>query len=177
MKMTRMTTIILIALGVVLLAWVGLTLLTNADTKSAPAAADDRHCPECGRELPKAVRDSGGDCPFCKAQGKTVNVAQRRAGSPILRGPAVPAALVGVVLALLLVHMAFLVRNRVRGRREEVIYHTNCRKCMRKLRYRDGQAGQLAKCPVCRTLIRFPQPDEGPRSRWPTALLGKILGR
>jgi hypothetical protein len=178
MKLTRMTWIALAALGVCLLAWLALALLSSsADTKSGPAAVDDRHCPECGRELPRTVRDSGGDCPFCKAEGKTVNVAQKRAGKSVLRGPAIPTVLVGAVIALLLVHVFFLLRNRARDRHEEVLYYTNCRKCQRKLRYRERQIGQLAKCPLCHTLIRFPQPAAVSKGRWPAALLGKILGR
>jgi predicted Zn-ribbon and HTH transcriptional regulator len=177
MKMTRMTWIALGGLGVALVAWAAVALLSDVGTRTGPAVTDNTHCPECGRELPRTVRDAGGECPYCKMQGKSVTVGKGRGGPSALRGPAVPLVFLGIVTALVLIHVAFLVRQRLRGRQEEVLYHTNCRKCMRKLRYRPRQIGQLARCPICRTLIRFPEPEEAARPRWTGALLGKIRRR
>jgi Zn finger protein HypA/HybF involved in hydrogenase expression len=177
MKMTRLTKIGLGALAVGLAAWVVLTLATNDETRIGPAA-DGQHCPECGQELPKGFRGSGSECPYCKASGKSTIVGRGRAdGGSGLRGPAIPLAIVGAAVVLLLVHVVFLVRNRARGQQEEVLFYTNCRKCLRKLRYRERQVGQLAKCPLCHTVIRFPEPEGALKARWPTALFGKILGR
>jgi hypothetical protein len=177
MKMTRMIWIALIGLGVAFAAWAAVSLLSGVGTKTGPAVTDNTHCPECGHELPRTVRDAGGECPYCKMQGKSVSVGKGRAGPSALRGPAVPLVFLGIVTVLLLIHVAFLVWHRVRDRQEDILYYTNCRKCMRKLRYRPRQIGQLAKCPICRTLIRFPEPEEAARPRWAGALLGKILRR
>ena len=175
MKMTRVTRFVLIALAVSLAAWVVLTLVTNSPTEIR-APENPAQCPECGMALPKEVREGGGECPYCKALGKATVIGQRK-GPDVLRGPTVPIALLATAGLLLLVHLVFLVRNRARGQREEVLYYMNCRKCLRKIRYRERQVGQLAKCPLCHALIRFPEPEGAHRARWPAALLGKILGR
>jgi hypothetical protein len=177
MKMTRLTRIGMAALGVGLLAWVGLMLLTTGDTKTGPAVVDEGKCPECGRDLPRSVRDAGGECPFCKLEGKSVDVGKARAGPSLLRGPTIPFAVGGAFVLLLLVHAVFLVRHRAGSQKEEVIYYINCRKCGRRLRYRERQAGRIAKCPLCQTVVLFPKPQEVPRGRWPRLLLGKILKR
>src|SRR5271157_1607782 len=119
MKLTRVTKIGLAALGAGLLLWVVLLLLSGGDTKTG-AVVDDQHCPECGRELPRKVSESGGQCPFCKAEGKTVNAGKgTQGGNAILRGPAIPIAIVSVCVVLLLVNVVFLVRRRVVVNKDE----------------------------------------------------------
>jgi hypothetical protein len=177
MKTTRLTRIALITLGVALLAWIVLGLVFNPETKTASAMTDDKYCPECGHELPRGVIAAITECPFCKAQGKDVKIGRARGDGSRLRGPVVPAVLGSAAVVLLAVHVVFLVRHRTKVQQEETLFYINCRKCARKIRYRERQIGQIAKCPLCRTLIRFPEPDVAPKSRWPGALLGRILGR
>jgi hypothetical protein len=174
--MTRWTKVGMAALGVGLVVWVVLLLTTGGETKLASGTTDAKHCPECGRELPRNVQESGGECPYCKMEGKSVEVGKRRGGSSALRGPAIPIVLVVLLGLLLLVHGVFLVRQRAAAHKEEELYYVNCRKCDRRLRYRKHQGGQLARCPVCRTLILFPK-LEAPRPRWPARLWGKLLRR
>jgi hypothetical protein len=177
MRTTRVTKLGMAALAAGLLAWVVLMLLTGGETKTG-AVQDDRHCPKCGRDLPRAVQESGGECPFCKAEGRNVAAGHGSGGgAALLRGPAVPAALVCAFVALLLVHAVFLVRHRAGAGREEEIYYVNCRKCERRLRYRKRQAGHLAKCPACLTVIVFPRLSEAPKSPWPARLFEKLLRR
>ena len=177
MKMTRITKIGMAALAVGLLAWVVLTLFTSGDTRTEAAKLDNGRCPECGQELPQAVKEFGGECPFCKLNGKSVEVGRARAGTSIFRGPAIPTTLVVCFVLLVLVHAVFLVRQRAAANKEDEDYYlVNCRKCGRRLRYRERQVGQLAKCPMCRTVIMFPKLPES-ESRWPRRLLGKLLGR
>ncbi len=176
MKMTRYTTIGLIALGVALAAWLLVMFVFAPEAKLAPGAADDSHCPECGHALPGRLAETGGECPFCKMQGKTVPVGRGRRSAA--RGPAVPLALGGLIGALLVVHGVFLVRQRMAARQQhEDLYYVNCRKCDRRLRYRERQVGQLAKCPACRTVIMFPKLPEAPKSVWPARLFRKLLRR
>jgi hypothetical protein len=177
MKKNRLMLLAVAGLGGALLAWIVLGLVFDPETKTAPAAVDDKYCPECGHELPRGLINAKAECPFCKAQGKSVPLGERRGGGSVLRGPVVPTAIIGFAVVLLAVNVVFLVRNRSRARQEEVLYYTNCRKCMRKLRYRERQAGQIARCPLCRALIRFPKPEAAPRSRWPGLLFARIRGR
>jgi hypothetical protein len=179
MKMTRITKLGMAALGAALLAWLGLMLFSDSPTKLAADVTDDTRCPVCGRELPAAVQQAGGDCPFCKADGKSVDVRRARASASgsAWRGPAIPTLLVAALVLLLVVHGVFLVRHRARAAKEDVVYIVSCKKCGRRLRYRERQGGQIAKCPLCQTIILFPKFQDERRRRWPASLLGKILKR
>jgi Zn finger protein HypA/HybF involved in hydrogenase expression len=178
MKMTRLTRIGIAALAVAFLVWGGVALLSPPPTKIA-AEKDDRRCPECGHELPLVIQENGGECPYCQAQGKSVKVGKSLGGgSSITHGPAIPIALVSALVVLLGIHGYFMIRRRAAAAKvEEDIYYVNCRKCARKLRYRESQVGRLAKCPICRTLIRFPQLPEESQRRGLGRLLGKLVGR
>jgi ribosomal protein L37AE/L43A len=177
MKMTRWTKVGMAALGAGLVVWVALMLLSGGDTKLAPGKSDDeKHCPECGRELPRRIQEAGGECPFCKMEGKTVLVGRGAPKNSVWRGPAIPIAIASAFGLLLVVNLVFVVRNRRAANKEEELYYVNCRKCRRRLRYRERQAGQVAKCPACRAMILFPKLD-APRPRWPARLWGKLLRR
>ena len=174
MKLTRANKIALGLLGGALVIWVVLMLFSGGETKKQ-AEVDDKHCPECGHEIPRGVLENGGDCPYCQVQGRKVPVGKARQMS-LARGPTIPIILISASALLLLVNIVFLVIRRVGGNKDEVLYYVSCRKCGRKLRYRQRQAGHFARCPLCQTVILFPKlPD--PRRRWPAAVLGKILKR
>jgi len=178
-KKTRLTTIALAALALGLVAWVILWLVTeDSQPKKLPAAKDDRLCPECKNPVPPGLLQTGGECPYCEAKGKSVRVGKGSQETSVWRGPGIPIAL-GITLALLLVvHAFFLVRQRVAASKiEEDVYIVYCRKCSRRLRYRESQGGQIAKCPICRAVVLFPKIDSTPRPRWPARLLGKLLRR
>jgi predicted RNA-binding Zn-ribbon protein involved in translation (DUF1610 family) len=169
MKLSRFTKIGMAAVGVLFLAWLALTLLSgNVTQKSGPAVADEKHCPRCGRELPRWAWGTD-QCPYCQLEEKDGGAAS---GSPRPRfrsaapSAVIPTLLVVAFAALLTVHLVMLVRTRVVVKTEEVLYHLNCPKCGRKLRYRVSQAGRLGQCPLCRRPVIFPRVEGPAPSGW-----------
>ena len=174
-KKNRFTTIALAALAVGLLAWVVLWVSTEPP-KKLTGTKEDRLCAECKNPVPPGILQTGGECPYCEAKGKHVLVGKGSNDPSIWRGPGIPIALLVMSALLLVVHAFFLVRKRL-ALREEEIYVTSCRKCSRRLRYRQKQAGQVARCPACRTVVFFPKIDPEPQRRGPARWLGKLLRR
>src|SRR5262245_187624 len=153
LKLSRFTGGGLIVLGGCLVVWLVLTLFTGMhSTQTGPARVDPNRCPECGREYP---RGSPGECPLCKLKAQAGG-KPRPTARP---GPArtLATVLVGLFVVLLAVHLAVTLRGHVGKPAEEAYYQTACRKCSRKIRFRESQAGHLAACPLCRAVFRFPE--------------------
>jgi uncharacterized Zn finger protein (UPF0148 family) len=160
MKLSLFTKIGMAAVGVLFLAWLVLWLMTgNASDKTGPAVVDEKHCPRCGRELPKWAWGTD-QCPYCQLE-ESAQKAGTGTARPKFRSrassPVIPTLLIVTFAGLLTVHLVLLVRTRVGTKTEEVLYHLSCPKCGRKLRYRLSQAGRLGQCPVCRRPVIFPR--------------------
>ena len=163
LRLSRFTTGAMVVVGVAAVFWLGLLLSGALDSPKhlgERKKVDPNRCPHCDHALTPYARELG-QCLFCKGDlpGK------ESASSPRSTGIAV--TLVSLFLVLLAVNVAFLVR-RMRGKKpqEEEVHHLYCRKCGRKIRYRTGQAGQLARCPMCRQLVRFPEPPAPEKRPW-----------
>jgi hypothetical protein len=168
MKATRFTTIGLAVLGLILVAWLVLTVITySTEKKSGPAATDDKHCPVCRRELPLASRASG-ECPFCKVEeAANGGKGKRLSRNSAAMNPILPVVLFSTFCVLLGIHVWLALRKRSWQNKEEILYITNCGKCRRRVRYRPDQIGHAALCPLCRKPIIFRQPDDpAPRRLW-----------
>ena len=163
MKLTRVTTIGMIALGVLFLAWLVLTLaFSDTPSRTAPAATDDRHCPRCGRELPRGAGPD--DCPYCQMEAASQGKTLKPLGSRRPISPTIPVTIGTVFCILLGIHVYLAVRSRL-GQKPEVLYHLRCPKCERKIRYRASQAGRFAQCPLCKKPLIFPKLPESPSGK------------
>src|SRR5262245_26413237 len=162
-KPTRFTGIALIVLGALLLVWVVLTLATGMQsTRSGPAKIDPNHCPDCGREYSRQAMGTK-ECSYCKLLEQSGEAKPRRKAGSWGGGTTIPIVLVCSIVLIAVVHLTLAVRARLNKAVEEVLYYTNCRKCDRRLRYRERQAGHYARCPICKTVLRFPELDRGTR--------------
>jgi len=157
MNRKRIALIGLIATGVLILGWVPLAIYTNSGPTKTQAVVDDRHCPVCGRELP---RFAGGECPYCKIEGngELAKSAMRR--QSLATHPAIPAVLFSIFGILLTVNLVVFFRKRSVARREEESYYMNCPRCQRKLRFRESQMGRIGLCPLCKRPLLFPKLHE-----------------
>jgi predicted RNA-binding Zn-ribbon protein involved in translation (DUF1610 family) len=167
MKLSRVTVIGMVVVGVLFAASLAALLIPQFQTTKTAAVTDDKHCPVCGRELPSWAQKAG-ECPYCKAEGRDGDIKlYREGGSSLVLRLAIPIALVCGFVILLSTHIVLLVRARVVMKPDEVIYHMYCTKCRRKLRYRDRQIGRLGRCPMCGKPIIFPKPRQlAPESKW-----------
>jgi hypothetical protein len=168
MKLPPLTPPIKIALwclGGALVIWLILTISvasSSTRTERAVIAKNDGRprCPECGREIPSA----GADCPFCQLNVEGTK-GKGKSGGIRARNWRVPATLLGTFLTMLAVYLGLLYRRRRLTIKEEALFHMHCRKCSRKIRYRESQIGRPALCPICRSPILFPKPA-GLKPRW-----------
>lgn len=164
--LSRFTKIGMAAVAVLFLAWVGLNVFTsNQATRSAAVKQDETHCPNCGRELPKSAI-AAGECPYCLIEQGPAKAKIRRRGDADPSSPVAPIILVSLFCCLLATHVVLLVRQRVVGRKEGEVFYLNCPQCGRRIRYRESQAGHLARCPLCRRPLVFPRPAAGPDKPW-----------
>jgi uncharacterized paraquat-inducible protein A len=158
LSFSRWTKISLIVVGVLLVGWVGVMLSGVLDPPKSTRLqqTDPNRCPHCNHPL-TAYAKQQGVCLFCKGDlpGKE---------TPGRGGGAISGVLIGLFVVLLLTNVILFVRSRMRMKKEdEDYYHTYCKKCGRKVRFREQQCGQIAKCPTCRQLMRFPEaPDKRP---------------
>jgi hypothetical protein len=165
MQLSRFTRVGLVAVGVMLVGWVALKLVVSGSgTRTGPAKVDPTRCPNCGRPLPGYAQVTG-ECPYCQIEQGGGRKTKAR-GSAVTSSTTLPAVLGCAFVLLLALHVGLLLRSRVGRGGEEVCYFTNCRKCGRKLRYRDHQVGHLARCPLCRDLVRFPEPPGKAGGLW-----------
>jgi hypothetical protein len=165
-RLPRWTWIGMIVVGVALLVWLVLVLLGVFDppTRVGEKKIDPNRCPACNAPLSPFAKEKG-ECLLCHADlpGARKTAAQQVANKYV------PAVLIGVFSILLVVNVALAVRAWARQNQPEVIYHMNCGKCGRKIRYRPKQIGQCAQCPLCRKWVRFAEPPpEEPKGMWVT---------
>jgi predicted Zn-ribbon and HTH transcriptional regulator len=174
LKVTGVTKIGLIALAVAFVLWLVLTYAFDAPTKLA-GKVDPNACPDCGNFLTQKERDRG-ECPYCKAKGKGGDLTKRDTTAK-QASRVVPWVLIGGFVLLLAVHVGFVVKGWVGKGKDEVLYHLNCRKCDRKIRYRQGQIDHFAQCPRCRAWVRFPAPPAPKRKNLWVQLKGWLTPR
>jgi len=159
--LSRFTKISIAGMAALLLAWIALTLFAVGEKTKTDAIVkspeDLTHCPHCGRPLPRAAIASG-ECPFCRLENGPEAAKIYRKGN-VLTGRLIPYTLVGMFVVLLVANIVIAVRGRVKQERDETLYYYNCPKCNRRLRYRESQMGQLARCPLCHRPIVFPKFD------------------
>jgi hypothetical protein len=74
-----------------------------------------------------------------------------------------PVIIILVILALAAA-AGTVVYVRTRPKPQEPIFHFNCPKCRRRLRFRLRQAGRQAACPRCRETFVFPDSPDRPGS-------------
>lgn len=166
-ELSKFTKISLGATGVLGLAWLALTLFTGEEPKkSAAARVDPSQCPDCGRPLTREAKTTGV-CPFCKMEDPTMQKKKARtAGSTGgINSRSVAVGIVSAFVLLLVANVAVIVRAKLAKKPDDSLYYMNCRKCDRRVRYRERQAGVLARCPNCLALIKFPELPVK-KSRW-----------
>jgi hypothetical protein len=160
MNRKRLALIGLIATGVLILAWIPLAMFSGSETKTDAAVTDDRHCPICGRELSR----SGGECIYCKIEGKGDLSKKAMQRGSLFNHPIVPTVLFSTFGLLAAANLFVFLRRRVVASREEESYYISCPKCHRRLRFRKSQMGRLGMCPLCKRPLLFPKLDAGPRN-------------
>jgi DNA-directed RNA polymerase subunit RPC12/RpoP len=167
-KFSRFTKISLVVAGVLLAAWLGLTLFAeNVSTRTAASIDRPDTCPNCGRKVTDESMQRNL-CPYCLMQnaGDPERAKIRKDSSGVAWGRSIARILIGSVIVLLLANVGVAVYTRQKQRKEEFLFYYNCPKCSRKLRYRESQIGRLAKCPLCERPIVFPRPTDMPETRW-----------
>jgi DNA-directed RNA polymerase subunit RPC12/RpoP len=174
MMNSRLTRVGMVAVGILLLAWVVLTLTSGGETKTAPAPSDGKTCPQCGRPLPSSAR-LAGECPYCRIEKGPEAAKLNRDKRSLATSPVIPVVLVCLFLVLLSVHLSITVRGRLGKTVAEVLYYYRCPKCGRKLRYRPSQIGRSSQCPICRRPLAFPRPPEAPPEPAFRALVRRFL--
>jgi uncharacterized paraquat-inducible protein A len=163
MKLSRYTMLGMVGVGILLIVWIGLMLFSGSSQKKiGPAKEDLTHCPDCGMLLNKA-----GECPKCMAEEGVEAYRAKRANKGAATNPTIAFVLAAIFVVLVAVHAAVVLRGwSVRGKDED-LYYIHCRKCGRKLRFRERQIGHIGRCPLCQTPIRFPHPEEeGKGNHW-----------
>jgi len=164
-KLTPLTKIGLAVLGGALVIWLVVTLAFGSATKrTAAIATDDRHCPTCGRELPRG--GEARECPYCYLEN--LQSGGKKGGSLRARGPSatVPIVLVSLIVLLLGANVFVNVRARLKERKDETYFVYQCVRCSRRIRYRQSQFGRPALCPLCKRPFVFPRPVDPHLSRW-----------
>ena len=157
---SRYTRIGLIVIAVALVVWLGLLVGGVFEPKKLGVKqVDPNRCPHCNHALTAYAKQTG-ECLFCKGE-----LPGKDKGS-VVGNRVVPGVLIGLFVVLLTINIVMFIRSRIRAPGEEFFYQTNCRKCGRKVRFRERQCGQIAKCPICRQLMRFPEAPEKPPGPW-----------
>jgi hypothetical protein len=162
MKFSRLTWIGMILVGVVLLGWiVALTTgVFDPPKKVGEKQADPNRCPFCNHPLTKYAKEDG-HCLYCKAE------LPGSEKPSVIGSKVIPGMLIGLFVVLLTTNIVLTIRSIRRNAKQEADYFvTHCRKCGRKVRFREQQCGQIVKCPTCRQLMRFPEAPEKPRGVW-----------
>ena len=165
LSLSRWTRIGLIAVGGVLVLWLGLMVMgtfMEPPRKMGEQKLDPNRCPHCNMALSKFAKEKG-ECLFCKG---ALSGAQRAALTES-RNKTIAYVLIGLFVVLLVTNAVFFFRARARAQKgDEDLYYFRCHKCERKIRYRTSQVGQFARCPQCRQMVRFPPPAEEMKRPW-----------
>jgi len=163
-KFSRLTKIGLVVLGGALLVWLVITLAFSSTTKrTASVATDDKHCPICGRELPRG--GAARECPYCYLEYKQSGGTKGSLGVKGT-GTTVPIVLVSLIVLLLGANIFVNVRARLKERKDETYYVFQCPKCARRIRYRAAQFRKPALCPLCKRPFVFPGLAEPRLNPW-----------
>lgn len=163
MKLSQYTKVGMVAAGLLLVVWIGLVIFRdNSAKKVGPAKEDVTHCPDCGMLLNKA-----GECPKCLAEEGMEAYRAKRANKGMANSPVLAYLVGGVFVVLVTVYLLTVLRRWYGRDKEEDLYYVHCRKCGRKLRFRERQIGHVGRCPLCQTPVRFPHPEEQTKgNRW-----------
>jgi predicted amidophosphoribosyltransferase len=163
--LSRFTKLSLVLTGVLLLVWLSLTLFAGSpSSKTEAVVTDEKHCPTCGRPLPRHAI-ARKECPYCLLE-RGPEAAKFGDKNSAGANKAVPITIISLFVLLLIANIASAVYGRVRKQKIEALFHYWCPKCGRKLRYRESQIGRLANCPLCERPIVFPRPEGLVDSRW-----------
>jgi hypothetical protein len=162
MKLSRTHQLILGGAGLVLLLVIGLALFAVSGSKTFGKIEDPNVCEFCGRPLPQSKI-----CLPCVAEMGRDAYEAKRENKYWYNSPLIATVVISLLCILLVTHISILLWKRRGLKTEEVYYHTRCKKCGRKLRYRQSQINRLGKCPLCQRPLVFPKPPETPKvSRW-----------
>jgi hypothetical protein len=169
-KFSRLTWIGMILVGIVAAGWLVILMTGVLEPKRiGEKQVDPNRCPHCNHPLTRYVKESG-TCLYCKG-----DLPGKEKG-PGTGSKAIAVSLVSLFVVLLVTNVAMLIRSLKRAKVEEEYFVTNCKKCSRKVRFRESQCGQIAKCPTCKQLMRFPEAPEKPRGVW-TRMTGWLIPR
>jgi hypothetical protein len=162
MKLSRNNLLILGGAGFVLLLVIGLVVFATSGSNKIEKRVDPNVCEFCGRRLPQSKL-----CLKCIGEmGREVYEAKREK-KYWYNSPLIATIIISILCVLLLTHICILLWKRRGRKKAEVYYHTRCKKCGRRLRYRESQINRLGKCPLCQRPLVFPKPPEVPKvSRW-----------
>jgi hypothetical protein len=157
---SRYTWIGTAVVAVALVCWIGLLIGGVFEPKKLGVKqVDPNRCPHCNHALTAYAKQTG-ECLFCRGE------LPGKEKASVVGSKVIPGVLIGLFVILLTINIVLFVRSITRGNVEEVYYQTQCRKCGRKVRFREHQCGQLAKCPICRQVMRFPVAPEKPPGPW-----------
>ncbi|HTU19611.1 MAG TPA: hypothetical protein VMG10_16240 [Gemmataceae bacterium] len=155
MKLSRGNQLLLGGAGIVLLLVIGLIVFATSGSNKIEKIKDPNVCEFCGRKFPKSKI-----CLTCMAEMGREEYEARRARKEWYNSPAIATAVISVLCVLILIHISILLWKRRGRKKAEVEYHTRCKKCGRKLRYRESQINRLGKCPLCQKPLVFPKPPD-----------------
>ena len=152
--MTRNTKWALAGLASVLAVVFGLLLFAaGGNNKKAAGIVDNTVCEFCGKKLPKS-----GLCPSCIAQMGLESYQAKRESKYWYNSPLIANIIVSLLCVLAVTYIGVTLRTFSKRKKVEVTYNTRCKKCGRKLRYRDSQIDHVGRCPLCHHPMRFPKP-------------------
>ena len=120
------------------------------------------YCTKCGFEMPCSPGQEQRTipCPTCGVPGQILRVSAESHAGNASRGPNPLVVLGALDVNILMAVAVFVASQRTTSRRadDEPVYHRfTCRRCGRRLRYREQQAGRPAKCPGCKSVLLFPR--------------------
>lgn len=170
MKLSRATKYGIAGLGVVLLLCLGLTIFATSGSTKSTAIVDPTVCEYCGKKLNKS-----GECSKCMAEMGAEKYRAKRESKNWYNSPAIATSIISILCVLIAVHIGLTLWKLSKRKKAEVFFHVHCKKCGRKLRYRESQINRLGKCPLCQKALHFPQPLVEPKpSVWKKLTWRKI---
>jgi ribosomal protein S27E len=116
------------------------------------------HCPECERESMYSPAASEKPCQYCdKSLVPTEDSIKvtGAGGSPYTR------MFLAIFVEVLGLMAIVWLMGRKRHEKEEGFLYMNCDSCRQKIRYREGQIGQVAMCRRCKSPFLYPSESVG----------------